>query len=278
MSRVQVNDPGRPLCGPRKMAARLTPTGAGWLLPAVLSTTAGAVDVIGFLALGGLFTAHITGNVVILAAHYVVGGFSEVGPLLSVPVFVAVLGAVTLASGAIEKAGYSSRRPLLVLQAALLAACLGVGVGFGPFADPDRPMAVLVGMLGVAAMATQNALVKLALPGAPSTAVMTTNTTQLTVDLATLARGLGEPDDLSRARRRASVTFPCVVAFVAGCAAGAVLEVHFGLWALVLPVALAGITVPLGELRRHKHGTQPASNGETSDSQHSPGFLTNSNS
>ena len=50
----------------------------GWLLPAVLSTTAGAVDVIGFQALGGLFTAHITGNVVVLAAHYVIGGFSEV--------------------------------------------------------------------------------------------------------------------------------------------------------------------------------------------------------
>ena len=161
------------------MTARLTRLGAGWLLPAVLSTTAGAVDVIGFLALGGLFTAHITGNVVILAAHYIIGGFSEVGPLLSVPVFVAVLGAATLASGAVEKAGYSPRRALLVLQAALLAGCLGLGTRFGPFAEADRPMAVLVGMLGVAAMATQNALVKLALPGAPSTAVMTTNTTQV---------------------------------------------------------------------------------------------------
>src|SRR6266436_5888459 len=206
------------------MTSSLTRLCSSWLLPAVLSTTAGAVDIIGFLALGGLFTAHITGNVVILAAHYVVGGFSEVGPLLSVPVFVAVLGAVTLASGAIEKAGCSSRRPFLILQAALLAACLGVGVGFGPFADPDRPMAVFVGMLGVAAMATQNALVKLALPGAPSTAVMTTNTTQLSVDLVTLARGLGEHDDLFRVRHRASVTGSCVVAFVAGCAAGAVLE------------------------------------------------------
>ena len=86
----------------------------------------------------------------------------------------------------------------MVLQAALLATCLGLGVGFGPFADSERPMAVVVGMFGVAAMATQNALVKLALPGAPSTAVMTTNTTQLIVDLATLARGLGKPDDTNK--------------------------------------------------------------------------------
>ena len=53
-----------------------------WLLPALLSTTAGAVDVIGFLALGGLFTAHITGNLVILAAHYVTGRFGEIRPIL----------------------------------------------------------------------------------------------------------------------------------------------------------------------------------------------------
>src|ERR1700676_3755458 len=95
-----------------------------WLLPAVLSTTAGAVDVIGFLALGGLFSAHITGNLVIVAAHYVTGGFSQVGPLLAVSVFVAVLGVVTLAGGAIERTGYSPRRALLALQAALLAGCL----------------------------------------------------------------------------------------------------------------------------------------------------------
>lgn len=52
------------------------------LLPAVLSTTAGAVDVIGFLALGGLFTAHISGNLCVLAAHYLTGGFSQVVVLL----------------------------------------------------------------------------------------------------------------------------------------------------------------------------------------------------
>ena len=83
---------------------------------------------------------------------------------------------------------------------------------------------------------------------------MSTNITQLAIDLATLARGRGDPNILARARRRASMTFPCVVAFVAGCAAGAVLEVYFGLWALALPVVLATVAVPLGELSADFHG------------------------
>ena len=66
-----------------------------FLLPALLSMTAVAVDVISFLGFGGLFTAHITGNLVILAAHYITGRFGEIAPLLSVPVFVLVVGVVT---------------------------------------------------------------------------------------------------------------------------------------------------------------------------------------
>jgi uncharacterized membrane protein YoaK (UPF0700 family) len=231
------------------MTPRLTRLRSSWLLPAVLSTTAGAVDVIGFLTLGGLFTAHITGNVVIVAAHYVTGGFSQVGPLLAVPVFMAVLALVTLASGAIARAGSPPLRPLLLLQAVLLAGFLGLGVGFGRFPHADSPMAVLAGMFGVAAMATQNVLVKLALKDAPSTAVMTTNITQLTVDLATLARSRADPDELAKARRRARMTFACVIGFVVGCAAGAALEVKFGLWALALPVVLSALAVPLGGVK-----------------------------
>jgi uncharacterized membrane protein YoaK (UPF0700 family) len=217
-----------------------------WLLPAVLSSTAGAVDVIGFLALGGLFTAHITGNLVVLAAHYVSGGFSQVGPLLSLPVFIAVLSVVTLAFGTADIR--ASRRSLLVLHAALLAGFFGLGAVLGPFADADSAPAVFAGMLGVAAMATQNALVRLALPGSASTAVLTTNTTQLAIDLAILIRGRGDCEELARARNRVGTTFPCIAGFVAGCAAGASLEVTFHLWALALPLILAALAVPLGEV------------------------------
>ena len=114
--------------------------------------------------------AHITGNLVILAAHYVTGKFGEIGPILSVPIFMLVLSVVTLALVAVPIR--VARRALLVLQASLLAAFLSFGVAFGPFSNPDSGLAVLVGMLGVAAMATQNAVVRLALHGSPSTAVM----------------------------------------------------------------------------------------------------------
>jgi uncharacterized membrane protein YoaK (UPF0700 family) len=228
------------------MTSWLTRRRNPWLLPTVLSTTAGAVDVIGFLALGGLFTSHITGNVVIVAAHYVTGGFSQIGPLLAVPVFMAVMGVVTLATNAIAAPGTTPLRPLLLLQTALLAGFLLLGVRFGRFTDADSSMAVIAGMLGVAAMATQNVLVKLALKDVPSTAVMTTNITQLTVDLATLVRSRGDADELAKARRRALMTFLCILGFVVGCAAGAALQLKFGVWALALPVVLSALAIPLG--------------------------------
>ena len=207
--------------------------------------TAGAVDVISFLGFGGLFTAHITGNLVILAAHYITGRFGEIAPLLSVPVFVIVVGVVTTVF--VRKPIPFIRRALLVLQAVLLASVLGFGVGFGPFADPNSSMAVFAGMLGVAAMATQNAVVRLALPGHPTTAVMTTNAAELAVDLAMLARCLFRPINVSEIRSRAHVTTLAVLGFVVGVVTGAILEIHVGLWSLTFPSLLAVLAIPLSE-------------------------------
>jgi uncharacterized membrane protein YoaK (UPF0700 family) len=47
--------------------------------------------------------------------------------------------------------------------------------------DPNTADVVFAGMLGVSAMAVQNALVRVSLTGAPSTAVMTTNVTTFTM-------------------------------------------------------------------------------------------------
>jgi uncharacterized membrane protein YoaK (UPF0700 family) len=220
---------------------------ARWLLPSVLSITAGSVDIVGFLSLGGLFTSHITGNLAILAAHYVTGRFGELGPLLSVPVFVAVLGVVALTFGGPENPR-ACRRALLTLHAFLLAVFLGIGVWLGPFHKVDSGPAVFVGMLGVAAMATQHALVRLLSPGSPATAVVTTNITQLTIDLVTLVRKRAETEELANSRKRARRTIPSVLGFIVGCAAGALLYTRLGFSALALPLVLAILAIPLGEV------------------------------
>jgi uncharacterized membrane protein YoaK (UPF0700 family) len=156
-----------------------------------LSLTAGSVDVISFLGLGGLFTAHITGNLVILAAHLAGGGAAPLAPMLSVPVFMLALCLTRLLAGGLEIIGRASLRPLLLLQALFLAAFLILCVTQTAPVNPNAAVPVVAGMFGVSAMAVQNALVQVTLKGAPSTAVMTTNVTRFTTDIGTVAARRG---------------------------------------------------------------------------------------
>jgi uncharacterized membrane protein YoaK (UPF0700 family) len=214
------------------------------LLPTVLSIIAGSVDAIGFLGLGGLFTAHVTGNLVILAAHLVSGSGAPVAPMLSVPVFVAALGLTRLLAGALERTRFASLRPLLLLQLLLLVGFLVLCVSAGPHIDPNTTKAILGGMLGVSAMAVQNALVQISLQGAPSTAVMTTNITRFMMDVGDVMLGR-RPADVAKARDRAMRTWPAIVGFAVGCGLGATCEATFGLWSLALPAGLALLAVAM---------------------------------
>jgi uncharacterized membrane protein YoaK (UPF0700 family) len=214
------------------------------LLPTVLSVIAGSVDAIGFLGLGGLFTAHVTGNLVILAAHLVSGGETAVAPMLSVPVFVAALGLTKLLAGALERIGLGTLRSFLLLQLLLLVGFLVLCISAGPRIDPDAPIVVLAGMLGVSAMAVQNALVQISLKGAPSTAVMTTNITRFMMDVGDMMFGR-TPADVGKARDRAMRTWPAIVGFAVGCGVGATCEAAIGLRSLALPAGLALLAVAM---------------------------------
>jgi uncharacterized membrane protein YoaK (UPF0700 family) len=110
----------------------------------VLSVTAGCTDVIGFLVLNGLFTAHITGNLVILAAHIGGGGEAQIAPMLSVPVFIVMVGLTRLLAGGLESIGLASLRPLLLLQFLLLAGFLVPCVAAGPRIDPNADAVFLL--------------------------------------------------------------------------------------------------------------------------------------
>ncbi len=92
------------------------------LLPALLSVVAGSADVISFLGLRALFVAHITGNLIIIAAHLVTGTRVDIDPVLSVPVFILALALTRVAVAGLEALGIESLRPLLRAQFVLLVA------------------------------------------------------------------------------------------------------------------------------------------------------------
>ncbi len=214
-------------------------------LPFVLSLIAGSTDIIGFLGLNGLFTAHITGNLVVLAAHIVAGDPTIFSYVLSVPVFMLVLFLTRLLAGGLEQAGVATLRPLLLLQLLFLVAFLSICVMAGPWRDANAILAVIAGMFGVAAMAVQNALVQISLTNTPTTAVMTTNVTHFMLDLGEVLVGR-DHTKVARARIRALQIFPVIVGFMIGCVLGAAYEFAAGLWSLALPTGLALLAFAMG--------------------------------
>jgi uncharacterized membrane protein YoaK (UPF0700 family) len=215
------------------------------LLPFVLAFVAGSVDVISFLGLDGLFTAHITGNLVVLAAHILARGEATLALVISVPLFVIMLAATRVLAAGLDRSGIPSLGVLLFVQFALLCAFLGICIAAGSGVSASAPSMILAGMLGVSAMAVQNALVRISLVGAPSTAVLTTNITLLTTDIGEIILGQ-DPGLIAKARQRARRTWPAVAGFLFGCALGAWCEAAIGLRALVLPASFALVALALG--------------------------------
>ena len=99
-------------------------------------------------------------------------------------------------------------------------------------------------MLGVAAMAVQNALVQILLKGTPSTVVMTSNVTRFTRDMGTVLFGCDRNDGVFEFGR-AKHAWPAIVGFAAGRAVGAVCEEAFGLRARALPAGFVLLAVAL---------------------------------
>jgi uncharacterized membrane protein YoaK (UPF0700 family) len=201
------------------------------------------VDLIGYLTLGNIFTAHITGNLVVIAALVVRGGRMNPAQVLAIPVFVFAVAAIWLLARISGRRGPSLMRLLLLVQFLLLAGVLIFSAITKPAANPHGLMAGIAVMIAVSAMACQFALLRLVLPVAPSTAVMTGNLTNTVLSmLDTLPRT--QPlmaGDAERLRR----SLHLLIGFFAGCVVAAAAVSSLGEWAWSFPVALAGVAVTL---------------------------------
>lgn len=203
-----------------------------------LSFNGGFVDTVGFLALQGLFTAHVTGNLVTLGVSIVHGTSGALGKLLALPVFMLVVGLTHLAALALHRRKLVSLQPLMVLHVLLLAGFAGLAIGLGPFDDADSATALVTGLCGVAAMAIQNTLSRQHLKAAPPTTLMTGNVTQVAIDLCSLG-GTADADERSQIRRRLREVSFNLLGFTLGCISGALAYAGAGLHSLLVPVATA---------------------------------------
>jgi uncharacterized membrane protein YoaK (UPF0700 family) len=191
----------------------------------VLTVTTGLIDAVSYLGLGHVFTANMTGNVVLLGfglAH--AGGLPVLAPLISLLAF--LLGAGVGGRIAARLAGRRRRHVSVALAieagllacAAVLAAVVTVTIG--------SLAAYAVIALVAIAMGVRNATVRrLAVPDLTTT-VMTLTLTGLVADPAG-----GAPRN---SRRRTGA----VVALLLGALIGALLEQQ----SLTLPLAVAAGT------------------------------------
>ena len=201
-------------------------------LPALLfalTAVTGFVDAVSYIALGHVFTANMTGNVVFL-------GFAIAAvPGLSIGRSGAALGAFALGAaiggGLTARMGSGARQRwtslALSMEAALLlvAAAVAAGDGKDPMGDPARLYGVIV-LTGLA-MGVRNAAVRKLAERDLTTTVLTLTITGLAAD-SSLAGGA----NTGWTRRVASV-----VLMFAGAAAGALLLRY----SVALPIAVAGV-------------------------------------
>ena len=217
---------------------------SGWeiRLVTLLCVIAGMVDLIGFMTLGNIFTAHITGNLVLVSAAFL----REVNPAqaLAIPMFFIAVAATWLLARVSGRHGQKLARLLLSVQFLLLACVLAASVATGASARPQSLIAGVIAMMAVCAMATQHALLRLAVPKAPSTAVMTGNVTNAVLALLD-AFSKGKPVMEGAAERRLARSLILLVGFVVGCVSAAVAVFFVADWAWLLPVALAAGAVVL---------------------------------
>jgi uncharacterized membrane protein YoaK (UPF0700 family) len=218
------------------------------LLPGLLSFNGGFVDTAGFLGLQGLFTAHVTGNFVTLAAALVSGTHGVLGKLLALPEFVVVIALARLIGSAMQRRGKDSLRLLLVAKVVFLFAFFVLAVAFGPFPDVDAPAALVTGFAGIAGMAIQNAVQRVHYAAIPPTTLMTGNTTQAVLDAVDLLRP--EPGtDRVAVRARFARMLRGIVWFAIGCGTAAILYYAVGFWCLAVPVVVGAATAILRDER-----------------------------
>lgn len=210
------------------------------LLVVVLAVNSGAIDAIGFVALGGAFSSVMTGNMVLLgisAAHADAALARHVGVALACFIIGCALGARMAGKPAARDSIWPGavRRALAVELVATAAVLIGWEIS-----GSDRSAGAQLALLGCNALALglqSSAVQRFGVPGM--------STTYLTGTLTTVVARLALREPVRQVGHSVSI----LAGLIGGAVVGALLADHAPQWAAALPVLLVGTAVLVPILR-----------------------------
>jgi len=215
----------------------------------ILSALSGYVDSCTFLGLFGLFVAQVTGSFVFAGAQLIAKDPHITLKVMAIPMFF-IAGIITtvLASWA-NRRGHSPWLWTLVFQWLLLLGFLVVGVIGEPFASASAPLAAMAAFFGISAMGVQSVMGRVLIQPPISTNVMTTNISQLAVDVTEVMFARYAPrrrDDgwqplerLSVAKKNIAMLGPVLVGFLLGTLIGAIAYAVLGFSCVIIVILIS---------------------------------------
>src|SRR5450830_945688 len=200
-----------------------------------LAFLAGYVDTLGFVALFGLFTAHVTGNFILIGAALAdASQMSILLKFLAFPAFIAGVAGARLFIVAVERHGGPALALSLGLQLLLLAGFMVFGLLATPVGNTVSAYAMTAGLLGTAAMGVHSAISRLLLAHLAPTSMMTGNVTQIVIDSIDVLRGAADVGTSARCVK----FFWTILAFGIGAVVSAFAFHAFGFAALLAPILI----------------------------------------
>ena len=211
----------------------------------LLAFTAGYCDTTTFVAADQVFSAHVTGNFIVLAYDLVNHADADAWiKLLTFPVFVT----------AVIVGGWFARSSARTYDIIITEGILLIVAGICAIAVSQweiSGMTYIIVMMIVFAMGLQNAFGKLfAKETVGPTTMMTGNVTQIALDVSQLLRSRFT-DLVSRASLKRQLVN--ISGFLIGCVAGGLIARSFGLATVILP----GIIVIVFSFWRNTHTQIP---------------------
>ncbi|MBB5369991.1 MULTISPECIES: YoaK family protein [unclassified Janthinobacterium] len=213
-----------------------------------LGFLAGYVDTLGFVALFGLFTAHVTGNFVLIGAILAKDAHGSIAlKLLAFPAFILGVAAARLLTVAAERRGGGALRLALLMEWVLLAGCMVCGMQAGPLTEMTQAdaLAMAAGLFGATAMGAHSAISRLQLSHLAPTSMMTGNVTQLVIDTVDVLRGAG---DATTRARCVKCLWP-LLGFAAGAGIAAFAYLALGFAALAVPLVILAVLIAMEPAR-----------------------------